>query len=126
MKELSAPLSKFPACCPPCEFPAITEREIRAIAWNACGILRNGPELSAANKKLRSRTFGPLENPVRADYERRNLHQIATLLSQAALAREESRGGHYRIDFPTKSKAFEKHSLLQRGHTNVDAEVTFR
>ena len=35
--------------------PAISERELRAIAWNACGILRNGPELAAAHKQIQSR-----------------------------------------------------------------------
>jgi L-aspartate oxidase len=95
-------------------FPNVTERELRAIAWNSCGVLRSGPELSAAHTRLISRSLHPLDAPNRAAFELRNIHQVAALISQAALAREESRGGHYRIDFPCKSPAFEKHSVINR------------
>ena len=106
-------------------FPVTTERELRAIAWNACGILRSGPELAAAYKKLRSRSRQPMEGAERSNYELRNIHQVAVLIAQAALAREESRGGHYRIDFPARSPKFEKHSLLTRTESNIDAEIVF-
>jgi L-aspartate oxidase len=105
-------------------FPAISERDLRAIAWNSCGVLRSGPELAAAYKRLRSRWLAPRESPARADFELRNSHQIASLISLAALAREESRGGHYRTDFPVKSPAFEKHSVITRSNA-PDAKITF-
>lgn len=107
----------------PANFPLIAEREIRAIAWNSCGILRNGPELSAAYNRLRSRGFQPLATSGRADFELRNMHQVAMLISLAALGREESRGGHYRIDFPQKSSAFERHSVITR--TGSDEQLSF-
>ena len=47
----------------PPRFPQIAERDIRAIAWNSCGILRSGPELEAALKMLRSRERKPLTKP---------------------------------------------------------------
>jgi L-aspartate oxidase len=106
-------------------FPAIMERELRAIAWNACGILRSGPELAAAHKKLHSRHRQAMNGAGRSDYELRNIHQVALLIAQAALAREESRGGHYRTDFPARSLEFEKHSLLTRTHSDFDAEIAF-
>jgi len=105
--------------------PAISEREVRAVAWNSCGILRSGPELLAANIKLRSRHRETLTSPSRNEFELRNIHQIATLISAAALAREESRGGHYRTDFPAKSPLFEKHSLLLRNPEQDDDDVSF-
>ena len=47
-------------------------------------------------------------------YEARNLQQVGTLVARAALAREESRGGHYRSDFPLRDDAhFLKHTLIQ-------------
>ena len=105
-------------------FPAITERDLRAIAWNSCGVLRSGPELAAASKRLAARSFEPLSSPDRAAFELRNMHQVASLIAVAALAREESRGGHYRTDFPAKSPLFEKHSrTTARLHT--DATVLF-
>jgi L-aspartate oxidase len=106
-------------------FPAITERDVRAIAWNSCGILRSGPELAAAHKRLQSRALRPIESPGRADFELRSMHQIASLIAQASVAREESRGAHYRTDFPAKSAAFEKHSVITRSSNNADAQIFF-
>ena len=67
----------------------------------------------------------PFEAPTRADYELRNIHQVAFLIAQAAFAREESRGGHFRVDFPHKSPAFEKHSLLQKHTGDFDVQLAF-
>ncbi len=107
------------------QFPAITEKDLRAIAWNACGVLRNGPELAAAHKRLHSRWMEDDPSPDRARFELRNMHRVALLISSAALAREESRGGHYRTDFPFKSTAFEKHSNIRLEENGRDAQVTF-
>ena len=51
----------------------------------------------------------------RANCELHNMHALATLIARSALAREESRGSHYRSDFPYRDDdAFQKHSLIQR------------
>jgi len=61
------------------------------------------------------------EHSTRTDHEVINLHTLATLITRSALAREESRGSHYRSDFPYRDDdIFQKHSLIQRGK-----EVTF-
>jgi L-aspartate oxidase len=109
----------------PTLFPVTTERDIRAIAWHSCGILRSGPELATAQKILQSRSMQPLQSPGRSEFELRNIHQVASLIAVAALAREESRGAHYRIDFPSKSPQFQKHSVLARSITKADPEVVF-
>jgi L-aspartate oxidase len=106
-------------------FPAISERDLRAIAWNACGVLRNGPELEAAYKRLQARTYERSAVPDRSRFEIRNIHQVATLISRAALAREESRGGHYRTDFPLKSEAFQKHSVQCARQGTDEPEIFF-
>ncbi|MEK8227640.1 hypothetical protein NKG05_18265 [Oerskovia sp. M15] len=38
--------------------------------------------------------------PQAAEWETTNVHQVATVLTEAALLRDESRGGHFRTDFP--------------------------
>ncbi|MFZ0593461.1 MAG: L-aspartate oxidase [Bryobacteraceae bacterium] len=106
-------------------FPKMTERDIRAIAWNYCGVLRSGPELEAALKLLRSRERCPLPEATRPDFERRNIHLIALLISFAAHERNESRGGHFRIDYPAKSPEFEKHSVISRSPLTGELEIWF-
>jgi L-aspartate oxidase len=127
MRELAPvaidPLTLGPP--PPPRFPVMAERDVRAIAWNYCGVLRSGPELEAALKLLRSRERTPLPTAARPDFERRNIHLVALLISLAALARKESRGGHYRIDYPQKSPQYEKHSLISRSPTTGELEIEF-
>lgn len=106
-------------------FPQMTDRAIRAIAWNYCGVLRSGPELEAGLNLLRSRERCPLPSAARPDFERRNMHLIALLISFAANARKESRGGHFRIDYPKKSLEFEKHSIISRSPLTGELEIRF-
>ena len=50
----------------------------------------------------------------RAACEARNLYTVAGLIARSALAREESRGAHYRLDFPEhKDAKFLRHSVLK-------------
>ncbi len=120
------PLRHDPGTHPPmAQLPAIPERELRAIAWNCCGIIREGSDLAAAYERLHSSAMALMESPRRASFELRNMHRVACLISLAALAREESRGAHYRTDFPSKSADFEKHSVLTRGTNETDAHVAF-
>jgi L-aspartate oxidase len=127
MRELAAPaLDPLQLEPPPApRFPSMSERDVRAIAWNYCGVLRSGAELEAGLKLLRSRERSPLPNAARPDFERRNIHLAALLISLGALARRESRGGHYRTDCPEKSPAFAKHSLIMRSAATGEPEITF-
>jgi L-aspartate oxidase len=50
----------------------------------------------------------------RLAHEAANLHLAALLVARSALAREESRGSHYRIDYPDHDdKKFLKHSVVR-------------
>ena len=55
-----------------------------------------------------------VERPTLAQYELRNIHTVASLIARCALAREESRGAHYREDFPSPRPEFQKHSRIAR------------
>jgi len=86
---------------------------IQTIAWEKCGIVRSGEGLREACELLsQMKPEGP---------ESRNLCAVALLIARCALARKESRGAHYRTDYPAPSPEFEKHSLVRKG-----AEIAFR
>ncbi len=92
-------------------FPAMHESEVRDLAWKHCGILRDAAGLELALKRLAETKIEVRESVTRAEYEVRNMHVVAGLIASAALARRESRGGHYRTDFPQRSPDYQKHSV---------------
>jgi L-aspartate oxidase len=49
-----------------------------------------------------------------------NLHTVVQLIARCGLAREESRGAHFRTDYPEKRDRFALHSIVQK-----DTAVTF-
>jgi L-aspartate oxidase len=98
-----------------------TLHDLRATMWRDAGLLRDAEGLTRAADLLAH--LGATLEPVhdRASLELRNLHAVATLITRAALAREESRGGHFRSDFPVRDDAqFQKHSRIVG-----DAPATF-
>jgi aspartate oxidase len=92
--------------------PNTTEAEVRETAWEYCGIARDAAGLSEACQRLESISHLRLPNASREKYELRNLHAVALLIARCALAREESRGGHYRTDFPETRPVYQKHSQI--------------
>jgi L-aspartate oxidase len=90
--------------------------KIRDVMWRQVGIMRSGKELAAAIEQLRAIALPESEKIERAEKELQNLHSLALLIAGAALAREESRGSHYRLDFPYRNdEDFSKHSAVERG-----------
>jgi L-aspartate oxidase len=77
--------------------------------WERVGILRDRESLQ--------RAISEFEQIERADLgtSSRNFVTLAVLVTRAALWREESRGGHYRSDFPEPQEEFRKHSIQRQG-----------
>ena len=108
--------------CPPQQttYPNTSEETIRNITWEHCAIVRSGEGLHRAIEQLESIECGGAVKADRHEFELRNMHTVALLIARCALAREESRGAHYRTDFPETEPGFQKHSKISLG-----ARVTF-
>jgi len=91
-----------------------TAERTQRVAWEKCGIVRDAAGLREACECLARRS--PQEGS-----EARNMREVALLIARCALAREESRGAHFRTDYPGKRAEFAKHSVVQK-----DAEIIFR
>jgi len=86
--------------------------EVRSILWSKVGIIRNGSELCEALRRLESLVLVPPSAPLGDFHEARNILEVGKIITRSALAREESRGAHYRSDFPWKEEATPaKHSF---------------
>ena len=93
-----------------------TLMKIRDVMWRDVGILRSRKELTEGIEQLQALELPKSEKPGRAAHELRNLHTLALLIARSALAREESRGSHYRSDFPYRDdEDLGKHSAVQKG-----------
>lgn len=96
--------------------PAEVEKQrerIRATMWRQVGIIREEGSLAAAVESLRLLPLRHSEPPLRAAQEAENLRMVGEAIARCALAREESRGAHYRSDFPARlDEAWRKHSRL--------------
>jgi L-aspartate oxidase len=90
-----------------------TIAQIQDLMWKQAGIVRTGRGLKQAITSLEElgAHLGRAHN--RREFEARNLHINGMLVARSALAREESRGAHYRTDFPDHNDAkFRKHSVV--------------
>ena len=94
---------------------------MQRLMWEKVGILRDGRELKEALRHLMhlgSHFKTPSIN--RAECELVNLITVAELIIVSAMAREESRGAHYRSDHPYKNdQKLKKHSVISQA-THVD------
>ena len=93
------------AATSPTTDPLKAIEEVRAILWGKVAILRNGKHLSEAVKRLFEISLPEPPDPSRQAYEAGNILTVARLIARCALAREESRGAHYRSDFPLKNES---------------------
>jgi L-aspartate oxidase len=89
-------------------------RELRELAWRALGLVRDGEGLAAAWRRLDAMWE---ELPAGAG-EVRNLVAAARCLAEAAWRRRESRGAHFRTDFPAPRSEWQ---MRQSFTAQVDA-----
>jgi L-aspartate oxidase len=88
-------------------------REIQHLMWNHVGIVRTRQGMTEALQLLQAAGERIPAPASRRNCEAGNLHTAALLITRSALARLESRGAHYRTDYPEHDDAkFKKHSIV--------------
>ena len=115
------------------ERPNALRREIEALMWEKVGLVRNAKDLESALttlEGLRERADHQSANPELSfnlewneALDVMNICVNAELVARGALIREESRGSHYRADFPKSDPGWLKRIRLQRRDDH--AEVSF-
>ena len=88
--------------------------QIQEVMWKNAGIVRTRTGMQEAIKALEALAPRVAHPRTRRAHEAANLHLAGLLVARSALAREESRGSHYRIDNPGHDdKRFLKHSVVK-------------
>src|SRR6185436_14346454 len=100
----------------------VVKAEMQSLMWNKVGLVRNGPELRTAIGELETlldRLSTVSVQPSRKynlewqEYlNLRNFLLVSKLIATSALAREDSRGSHYRSDFPQADERFLKNVCM--------------
>ena len=87
--------------------------QIQSIMWRDVGIVRSRETLQRAVSDLQILKKDLPHGTCRRCCEASNIWQTGLLIAKSALARLESRGAHYRLDYPFHDDAkFKKHSIV--------------
>jgi L-aspartate oxidase len=93
--------ARLPATITPrnCAMPALSEKNLRTMMSSHVGVIRDGEHLAEA-----VRAFAAIERDT-GNIALRNMATTALLVAASAWTRCESRGAHYRIDYPAEKPA---------------------
>jgi len=92
-------------------------QEINKMMWEKVGIVRSKGGLEEALEYLKKNRYLSQYHPLdRYEMETLNIYLVGLLIAISALRREESRGGHYRKDFPhPDDESWKLHSTIHKG-----------
>jgi L-aspartate oxidase len=111
---------------------ADVKSSLRSVMWRNVGIERRGQRLNETreivafwSRYVMDKTFDPgkIGDAALAGWELQNMLTVCYLITTAALARTESRGAHYRTDYPDRDdENWRLHLLWKRGSDEPIAE----
>jgi L-aspartate oxidase len=84
---------------------------LRQTMWDDVGLVRSEESMTRALN-----TFDDIRHRHAGSMMLRNMVDAATMITQAAKERKESRGGHYRSDYPLHSDTPEHHPFVFTGN----------
>jgi L-aspartate oxidase len=106
-------LPPWSACGSPRSLPP-HRASLQALMWDKVGIVRDGAGLRKATVQLAAwRAALPAAHD-RPSHELANMLLAGRLVAGAALVREESRGAHYRTDFPERRDEWQRRITFRR------------
>jgi len=94
--------------------PPLSLTALQSLMWEKVGIVRSGEGLKEAASTL-AVWEKSLKRPTdRSSYEMTSMLMVGRMIAKAALLREESRGAHFRSDFPQPSPDWQRHIIFRK------------
>ncbi|ACI20663.1 L-aspartate oxidase [Thermodesulfovibrio yellowstonii] len=96
--------------------------ELRQTMWEKAGVIRCGESLGIARTKITS-IYEKVTERFFIDplaIELKNMTTVGLLITEAALARKNSVGAHYRTDYKEKLPGWEKHLRIRKTETGFE------
>jgi len=101
--------------------------ELKQLMWDKAGVIRQESELGEALKRLREpwpRVAVSSPTDLIRLLEFQNMRCVAKLVCRAALERTESRGSHFRTDYPEEdNRIWLKNIVLRKSKTGINVEA---
>jgi L-aspartate oxidase len=94
--------------------PPLNLPNLQSLMWDKVGIIRSGEGLEEAAGILATWQSLLAQSSDRLSYELNNLVLCARLVTEAALIRKESRGAHFRTDFPRTLPEWQRHIVFKK------------
>jgi L-aspartate oxidase len=95
------------ALCVTTEFDDGAVADLRSVMWDGVGLMRSGTSLRTARSHL-----DDLAPRLMGSVLGRNLLDVARVVTDAAMQRTESRGGHHRVDHPEPAAGAAEHTIV--------------
>ena len=94
----------------------VLKSELQSLMWDGVGIIRSEASLKEAQSRLNDLKSQFLRNEKCLsvqEYEFKNMLTVAQLIITSALQRKESRGAHYREDYPMTKEIAEHNCIIK-------------
>jgi L-aspartate oxidase len=101
-------IGEAPAAALDLPLAAEAVEEVRDLMWERVGVVRTGSGLWEAHQRLLD-----LHPPLASGLDGRTAEDVARMVVAAALRRSESRGGHYRADYPDSDSFQASRNLVE-------------
>jgi L-aspartate oxidase len=110
-EDITLPLGARPG---PELFPPPGLAALQQLTWDHVGMVRNAAGLDYAAEVLAAWEDTLPEPTGQPSYELKNLVLMGRLMAEAAAMRQESRGAHFRSDFPETVAAWQRHIVWKK------------
>jgi L-aspartate oxidase len=92
----------------------LSQTALESLLWENVGIVRSGDRLEEASDILAAWERSLKLPTDRPSHELANMVLVGRLIAEAALIRTESRGAHFRSDFPEALDAWRRHIVFRK------------